>query len=155
VRYTMPPDLIHPLPPGTIFPMAHTLKLLEAIKAGKKFYNVTVLDGSDDQGPVEINSFAGLSVKVDRKPVAGEDVDLSLLNTPAWKVRLAFFPLALDEEESDYEMSIVLHENGVISDMEIEYDDFTIAQKLVSIEKADGACKNAPTDRQTKQGQKK
>jgi hypothetical protein len=36
-------------------------------------------------------------------------------------------------------MSLVFHENGLISDMLIEYDDFSVTQKLVALEKVDAA----------------
>ena len=50
-------------------------------------------------------------------------------------MRMAIFQASDQEEESDYEMDMVFHENGIISDMTIEYDDFTVKQKLVSLEK--------------------
>ena len=48
---------------------------------------------------------------------------------------MAVFPVKDREEESDYEMSMNFHENGIISDMLIEYDDFSVKQKLVALEK--------------------
>ena len=55
-------------------------------------------------------------------------------------MRLAFFPLEKDTAAADYEMNLVFHDNGVISDMEIEYDDFTITQKLIAIEPLEDSC---------------
>jgi hypothetical protein len=43
-------------------------------------------------------------------------------------------------------MGMVFHENGIISDMTIEYDDFTVKQKLVSLEKLPAAACAAPVD---------
>jgi len=37
--------------------------------------------------------------------------------------------------EADYEMDVIFHENGIISDMFIEYKDFSVTQKLVALEK--------------------
>jgi hypothetical protein len=33
-----------------------------------------------------------------------------------------------------------MHENGVISDMLIEYDDFSVTQKLIALEPVKSTC---------------
>lgn len=139
-KYTIPQDLIFQLPPGTLFPMAHTLDVLEKIKTGKKFYAATIFDGSDEEGPVEVNSFIGKAM--DKPPILSlsKESDKNLVNTKAWNVRLAFFPTNKSESTSDYEMSLVLHENGVVSDILIEYQDFSVRQKLVAIEPLSDSC---------------
>ncbi|NCC21560.1 MAG: DUF1849 family protein [Alphaproteobacteria bacterium] len=133
--YTVPEGLEYDLTPGTLFPMAHTAALLDALHSEKKFFTATVFDGSDEEGPVLINAFIGERVNVMARMDATADIDASLLNTPAYDVRMAFFPLKEYEAAADYEMSVVFHENGIISDMVIEYDDFTIAQKLIALER--------------------
>ena len=137
--FSVPEDLAMDLPAGTIYPSEHTMKLLEMAKTGKKFYHAVIFDGSDDEGPVEVNSFIGEPVNVmaaiDPAKGVDKDIDVDLLNTPAWRIRLAFFPMGSDEATSDYEMEVIAHENGVVSDMEIEYDDFTVLQKLIALEK--------------------
>jgi hypothetical protein len=132
--YSRPADLKYELSKGALFPMGHTLELISHAKAGDKFYSAEVFDGSDEDGPIEINSFIGKQATV-KAPEKGSKVDGSLLTGPAWNVRMAVFPVKDQEEESDYEMSLVFHENGIISDMLIEYDDFSVKQKLVSLEK--------------------
>lgn len=143
--YTMPDTLTFDLPPGTLFPMAHTLAVLDTARSGEKFFNATIFDGSDDQGPSEVNAFIGPMIE---NPAAGfadsKDIDSTLLAGPAWSIRLAFFPLSLNETGSDYEMNVVFHDNGVISDMVVEYKDFTVSQTLVALEKLDApACEAA------------
>ncbi len=134
-NFTMPDDLEFQLPQEAMFPMAHTMEMIKKAKSNDKFFKAIVFDGSDDEGPVEINSFIGEPVNAMKTIQASDDLDMTLLNTPAWKVRMAVFPLLTDEELSDYEMSMVFHENGVISDMLIEYDDFSVTQKLVALDK--------------------
>ncbi len=138
--YSIPEDLVFELPEGTLFPMAHTLDVLDKIKGGQKFYNATMFDGSDEEGPVDINSFIGKSASFTPDEEYKKHIDTTLVENEAWKLRLAFFPLSSFEETSDYEMSVIFHENGVISDMEIEYDDFSVVQKLVAIEKLGSNC---------------
>lgn len=142
--YTIPEDLTFDFQPGTIFPTKHTTELIRHAKAGDKFFRTTIFDGSDQEGPVEINSFIGKSFAKGEKsvlhressfkPVAAKAIDESLLG-PGWKVRMAFFPTLNPEAQSDYELTMNFHENGVISDMIIEYGDFSVSQKLVALEK--------------------
>jgi hypothetical protein len=134
--FTMPEGVKFDLVKGSLFPMGHTLEVIKHAEAGDKFYSAQVFDGSDEEGPIEINTFIG-------KPtvsgaVKSEKIDESLLKGKAWNMRMAVFQSKEQEEESDYEMEMVFHQNGIISDMTIEYDDFSVTQKLVSLEKLPG-----------------
>ena len=140
--YTLPEGISYDLLSGTLFPMGHTVALIDRARSGEKFYLAQVFDGSDEEGPIEINTFIGAKAK---PPAAAKGVDAALLKGDAWKMRMAVFPGDSQEEESDYEMALVFHDNGIISDMLIEYDDFSVSQKLVSLEKLPlAAC--APGD---------
>ena len=57
-----------------------------------------------------------------------------LLKRPGWRVRLAFFPADPNAEEPDYELGMLLLDNGVSRDMLIDYGDYTIRAKLDDIE---------------------
>jgi hypothetical protein len=65
--------------------------------------------------------------------------DNPLLKSPAHRVRLAYFP-AEDEKgnsfgaEPDYEMTMILHENGVVSSMQIDYEQFSLKGNLSALE---------------------
>jgi len=137
--YTVPDSLEFNLPQGSLFPMAHTMAVANKIRSGQKFYNTTIFDGSDEDGPVQVNSFIGKSVKPSQEIT--DLIDKDLMMSPAHAVRLAFFPLQNPESTSDYEMELVFHENSLISDMTIEYDDFSVSQKLIAVEPMDDGCK--------------
>lgn len=138
--FTLPEDLSFDLKKGSLFPMAHTVEMVKKARSGKKFFQAVVFDGSDDEGPVEINTFIGKPAEITETLKLKEEVDQKLLKTPAWNVRMAVFPTLKDEASSDYEMDMIFHENGVISDMMIEYDDFSVTQKLVALEELEGGC---------------
>lgn len=143
--FSIPDTLRFDLPPGTLFPMGHTVRVLNAAKEGKKFLNATIFDGSDDEGPTEINAFIGKPVNAMARITPSAAINAALINTPAWNVRLAFFPLNSNEADSDYEMDVVMHENGVISDMYVEYKDFSVTQKLIGLERIQGeSCGEKP-----------
>lgn len=142
--FSIPEDLVFDLKDGTYFPMGHTVELVKKAREGKKFFSASVFDGSDEEGPVEINTFIGAKANPLTILKPSDDMDMSLLNTEAWNVRMAVFPQTNPEAAADYEMSMVFHDNGIISDMVIEYDDFSISQKLVALEKIDVlACEGA------------
>ena len=152
-RYSIPDGLTFDLGAGVMFPTTQTIALLKAAHAGDKFYKTSIFDGSDEEGPVEINSFIGKPFKkgdkadifkheTSFKPVSTGGIDDKLLG-PGWNVRMAFFPTLQNEVTSDYELTMAFHENGIISDMIIEYGDFSVRQKLVALEKISaGTCKN-------------
>ncbi len=151
-RYTIPDGLSFDLAKGTIFPTMHTIGLMKKAQEGARFFKVTTFDGSDDEGPVEINSFIGKPFKKGEQSILKRDsgfkdvavgkIDRSLLGA-GWNVRMAFFPLLDPGSQSDYELTMALHENGIISDMIIEYGDFTVSQKLIALEKVKpDVCKN-------------
>ncbi|MEZ5814864.1 MAG: DUF1849 family protein [Alphaproteobacteria bacterium] len=140
-QFTIPAELEFDLPEGTLFPVAHSIAVAEKIKEGKKFYNAPIFDGSDEEGPVSVNAFIGKPVtpaQLESPP--SKALDKALLESPARAVRLAFFPLSDQEAASDYEMNLVFHENGLISDMLIEYDDFSISQTLIAVEAVEDGC---------------
>jgi len=139
-RFSIPEDLVFTLPEGTLFPMAHTIDVIEKIKSGTKFYNAVMFDGSDDEGPVDINNIIGKKTTFTPDEDVKSFIDEDLIKSQAWKLRLAFFPLKNAEAAADYEMSAIFHENGVISDMTIDYDDFSVTQKLVAIEPLESTC---------------
>ena len=138
--FSKPHNLAYDLPAETVFPMFHSLNLLKSIKDNKRFYRSVMFDGSDEEGPVEINAFIGKIGVVKPKILSAQGVDQNLLKSPAKNVRLAFYPLSSQEEVADYEMSIVFHENGVISDMLIEYRDFSVTQTLLALEPLQSTC---------------
>lgn len=138
--YSIPEDLVYELPEGTLFPMAHTLDVLASVKKGQKFHKATIFDGSDGEGPVDITSFLGKPAIYVPPEEFKEHISPDLIGGNAWHMRLAFFPLNKAESTSDYEMSLILHDNGVISDMEIDYSEFSVTQKLIALEKLDSAC---------------
>ena len=133
--YKNPEGVTFQLPKNTRFPMRHTLDLLAEAKKRKRFFNSTVFDGSDDEGPVEINAFIGETVNVIAGMEAAPKIDMTLLNTPAREMRLAFFPLNEVNAQADYEMEMHFHDNGVVSNMVVEYQTFSIEQDLIALEK--------------------
>ncbi|HEV2186305.1 MAG TPA: cell envelope integrity EipB family protein [Stellaceae bacterium] len=118
------------LPPGALFPSAHTILLLEKARAGENFVSRQVFDGATVEGAVLVTAAIGSKVEPDPK----DPLKAPILQHAGWRVRLAFFPAEVTEEKPDYELGMLLLENGVSRDMLIDYGDYTIKAKLDSIE---------------------
>jgi hypothetical protein len=118
------------LPVGAMFPSAHTILLLEKAQAGENFVSRQVFDGATVEGAVLVTAAIGGKVEPDPK----DPMKAPILQHVGWRVRLAFFPAEVAEEKPDYELGMLLLENGVSRDMLIDYGDYTIKAKLDSIE---------------------
>lgn len=132
--YSRPEDVAFDLPDGFVFPTVHTAEIIRRARAGEMFYDATMFDGTDAAGPVEIAAVIGAPLTPEQvrallpKP---ENIDAALIATPAWRVRMAVFPL--DDGEGmtpEYEMEMILHDNGVVSYATVDYHAFKIEQVL-------------------------
>jgi hypothetical protein len=162
VTFEKPQPQTMKLPPGALFPSAHTILLIQKAKAGEDFVARQVFDGATVEGAVLVSAVIGK--KVEPNPAAQSDPkadpesaadvkgdtqtgsggktaaspDPSLhdpvLQRPGWRMRLAFFPSDPNSETPDYELGMLLLDNGISRDMTIDYGDYTINAKLSRIE---------------------
>lgn len=135
IQYSQPIDLHYTMDQKGLFPMGHTATMMQKIAKGEKIFNALVFDGSDEEGPVEINTIIGKPVNVLASFQPGPAIDTVLINSPARKIRMAFFPTGSSAPNADYEMDVILHDNGIISHMDVDYGEFSVSQKLVALEK--------------------
>jgi len=118
------------LPGGALFPSAHTILLIGKAMAGENFVSRQVFDGATVEGAVLVSAVIGPKVEPDAELAKKSP----LLNRPGWRMRLAFFPADQKAEKPDYELGMLLLDNGVSRDMTIDYGDYTIRAKLDDIE---------------------
>jgi EipB-like len=134
------------LPAGTLFPTSHTVALIQAAKSGANTLERIVFDGGADNGLSYVSAFIGKerispAVALPPTPVAEKGKGVVLTEGRAWPIRLAFYPYEKafkTDELPDYEMSFLLHENGVATGLEFDYGDFVIAADLSKIEPLPG-----------------
>jgi hypothetical protein len=127
VEYRLPKPLKVALPAGTLFPMMHTLAIINAAREGKKFLALPLFDGTDDDG-FEYSSIAVL----DWKPPFG--TEHSFLNPLAsTRVRIAFFDHAREDSTPTYEVAMRYWENGVADNMVMDFEDFVMRAKLTEL----------------------
>jgi hypothetical protein len=118
------------LPAGAVFPSAHTIQLIDRAKAGDNFVSRHIFDGATVENAVLVSAVIGPKVE----PDAEAKKQSPLLDRPGWRVRLAFFPADPKAEKPDYELGMLLLDNGVSRDLVIDYGDYAIKAKLDDIE---------------------
>jgi len=130
VTFEKPDSKTLKLPPGTLFPSAHTIFLIDKARAGENFISKQIFDGASVDNSVLVTAVIG--AKVD--PDEDSKKKSPLLDRPGWRVRLAFFPADQKAEKPDYELGMILLDNGVSRDMIIDYGEYSIRAKLDDIE---------------------
>jgi hypothetical protein len=127
-HYTRPEEITKPLPKGTLFPTIHTKELVAEAQKGNRVLHRVVFDGSDTQGPFDVNAIIG-----NLKPVS-QNAPFPQLNNVSWPIRMAFFPMESLEAEPDFEMSIDYHINGIAQSMMQGFKGFSLSGHLDSLE---------------------
>ena len=140
VRYQLPREQDVLMKDGVLSPSAYTLRMVEAIRGGEASFAARLFDGSDNKGPIWINSLIGAPASDVVEDVAS-DIAPEALRSPARHVQMAFFSGEGDDSMPDYEMRAIFHLNGVMRSIQIEYDDFSVVQELVSLDVLEGGCK--------------
>ncbi|HET6306498.1 MAG TPA: DUF1849 family protein [Rhodopila sp.] len=123
-HYTSPHATTSVLPAGTVFPMAHTAAIIAAAKDHKRFVNLPLFDGTDDNG-VE-DSFI---VVLDSKPPMQTHWPV-LSPLPSTRIHISFFDHGPNGQTPTYEAAMRYWENGVADDMKMNFGDFTMDAKM-------------------------
>ncbi|CCG40060.1 cell envelope integrity EipB family protein [Magnetospirillum molischianum] len=131
-RFTRPEAHVVRLPKGTLFPTAHTINLLALAERGGLSLTRPLFDGQGDEGPFETSARIGRVVATPPSPPAV--ASSPLLNSPAWPMRMAFFPTGSHDPLPEFEMSLTYHANGVAQDIEQIFRTFSLRGQLESIE---------------------
>lgn len=123
-HYTSPHDDTARLPSGTVFPMAHTAAIIAAARDKKRFLNLPLFDGTDENG-IE-DSFI---IILDWKPPAPNKWPL-LSALPSTRVHLSFFDHKGVATTPSYEVGMHYWENGVADEMNMDFGDFVMSAKM-------------------------
>lgn len=132
VEFTKPQSTTMALAPGALFPTAHTILLIDRAKQADNFISRYVFDGATLENASQITAVIGPTVEPAEVKSGG--VKSPLLMRPSWRVRLAFFPANAKSDEPDYELGMRLFDNGVSTDMVLDYTDYVVRAKLDEIE---------------------
>ncbi|TLU73058.1 cell envelope integrity EipB family protein [Lichenicoccus roseus] len=121
IAYTLPHPAKLALPPGTLFPMAHTLAILQAAEAGKKSLAPVLFDGT---GPDGAQDTYVLITGLQPPPSQSDRPPLAALGSA--QVHVAFFSRAPGTISPDYEAAMRYFSNGVSDRVLMDFGTFTM-----------------------------
>ena len=132
VKLSQPEGMSMKLPPGTLFPTTHLLKVLAQARAGSKTVSEIVFDGADLDNPYRVNAVIGPAPDAARRRLA----EISgLPDLPVWSVRLAFFPVAdKDAATPSFEVGVHYREDGIGNSILQDFGDIVLRLELKDVE---------------------
>lgn len=134
VKFNVPAGLVVSLPAGTLFPMQHTEALLAAAKDRKVFISPLLFDGTSTDGasPTFVTIFGYQQPAKTSWP--------ALSGYASANVSIAFFPRTNQDSTPDFSTSMRYFENGVTTNLVLDFGDFVMNGKLVSLNIPKSAC---------------
>jgi len=133
-RYKLPEKTEIALPQDVVFPTEHAFALVEAAAEGKRTVTKTVFDGGPDGKFYDVVAvISPISSSEDDKvvpDVPGADV---LANLARWRVQMGYYPHDSQDAQPEYEFDYVLFENGLSTDLNLNYGDFAIRGALKTV----------------------
>ncbi len=145
VELTQPSKATINLPAGTVYPVQHSIALLDAALAGKTTMRADLYDGSE-KGDKAYDTLARIGRKADPaaiKALPAMKGATSLDALAAWPVSISYFEPGKDKTDATpvYELSFLFFENGISRKLVIDYGDFSIKGEITDLEMLDaGKC---------------
>jgi hypothetical protein len=136
-NYTLPEEKTLQLPAGTLFPTAHSLRILDIVNQGQKFFWANFFDGSDGNGVLGVNTV--VTDRKDSDAAVGKAWPL-LAGTAYSNVQLAFFPSSDESALPESEQQLLMFDNGITSELVFDYGSFTVAGKLKELKRLKPSC---------------
>lgn len=122
--------------PKAIFPTAFQKLLIDDAMRGEGRTIATVFEGSDDEKAVRAVSFIGAKkAGSDLKDVADAATLAELNKLPSWPVTVSYYGVDdKGDEQPSYQASFNMLENGVSTDLVLDYGSYALRGKLQRIE---------------------
>ena len=121
---------------GTIFPTEHFSEIINAALAGKTVLKRRIYDGS---GPDGVYDTVATVVSGSSDTQDGVANDL-LADLSSWRVTLAYFRPGGYDGIPEYEVELRLYQNGVASDLMLDYGDFAMRARLSRLDFLPNDC---------------
>jgi hypothetical protein len=138
VRYEEPAAAQMTLPPGTILPMAHTIRTLALARAGQQRMLVTPLfDGTTAEGAQDSTTLLSAWTAAQANPRFP-----LLANQASARMNIAFFnrEASAGAGTPEYQVGLRYFANGVADDMKMDFGDFTLNGVLESLDPLPHDC---------------
>lgn len=123
-----------------IFMTEHIAMLIDAAREQQSFVTAKVFDGSD-KGDELVDTTAVIGKpKGELVQLEGEPGDMSgeFADSTAWPVSVSYFSTAPSAEQGErlpiYQVSFIMHDNGISRDLKMVYEDYSLKGDLKQIE---------------------
>ncbi|MCB2106697.1 MAG: DUF1849 family protein [Rhodobacteraceae bacterium] len=137
VEYRGPNPAKYDLPPGTLLSSAQLIEILASAQRGENLFVHSVMDGAFTEGPHKVSGVIGPARAVNE---ASSTVDASMSHpneSRVWPITMAYFLLNELSETPSYELSVLVHDDGVVASMTQDFGTYTLEFDPVSIEYLD------------------
>jgi hypothetical protein len=147
-------DLVKPgkkhvtLPKDVYFPMQHAAALIRAAKTGQTLLAAKLYDGSE-KGEKYYETTAVIGKKYEpgaiKNPAAFKEA-ARLAGLASWPISISYFDMGQDKKDTapSYELTFRYYENGITTDLKIDYGEFAIKGELKELALHDaGKCPDA------------
>jgi len=125
---------------AVVFPTQHMLRAIEAARAGKTVLDFPVYDGSDS-GDKVYDTLTVIGRKIggnERKHDDAADAEPKLANVARWPMTISYFEKTKAQKSTEqvpvYAIGFELYENGISRALALDYNDFVVSGKLISLE---------------------
>jgi hypothetical protein len=139
VRYTDPEPKEETLPAGTLLPMLHTIRALDAARGGQRLLVAPLFDGTTPDGAQD-----STTVIAAWQPPQANSRFPALATLGSARMRVAFF----DRKDTsgggasapDYEVGLRYWENGVADELSMDFGDFVVDGRMEELTLLPGGC---------------
>lgn len=122
------------LPAGIIFPTAHLKAILAAARGNRKTDAHPVFDGASETDYYHVVSSIGA---LSQRPDRGADAEAgykAIAGLPWWPVQISYYAVGASEGVPEFEIAFHLYDNGVSSNVLLDYGSFALFGALTLIE---------------------
>lgn len=134
-KFTLPESKTLKLPPGTLFPTEHTLRMIELAQHGEHLAERTLFDGTGDDRTFAVSAIIGKAAQAPKASAPDlPGINRMLLASTSWPMQMAFFPDGSDDPEPDYEVGVRYYQNGVADDVLQSFGTFSLKGTLEKLE---------------------
>ncbi len=139
--------------PAAMFPMAHTVALIDKAKAGQRIVEEPIFDGDSDAekkltstaiiAPIKLTAEAGEKGSASAKDASGKNAtaatpEAKLDGLRSWRVSESFYNTDSDADgQPVFQTAYTLYENGVSDDLVLTFDGYSLAGGLASLDLLD------------------
>jgi len=119
------------LAPEAVFPTAYQAKLVDSAIKGVTRDITTIYEGSEEEKAMRAISFIGPKKLAEGLPDGAGD----LTKMAAWPVSISYYAQdAQDDEQPLYQASFLMLENGISTDLVLDYGSYSLSGKLTKLE---------------------